>query len=241
MDSHADPALQARPPSPSTAAWPAPSCDSSRPSPRSAACRSPSMATSRRAHRPMGTTIAGLRGLGVTVDDDGRGALPFTVRRHRIGRRGPPGDRRLRQQPVRLGPPAGGSPLRAGPGPGARRRPAPLAAAHRHDGRRAAPARRAGRRRRGPVVGAHLAPSTAWTSASSQICPTPARSSPPRWSPPDAPGSSTGRRPPTSPVTTGPRSPRRSAERCSATGTTWCSPARPPCAASTSTCTTSAS
>ncbi|MGB9012390.1 MAG: 3-phosphoshikimate 1-carboxyvinyltransferase [Aeromicrobium sp.] len=30
-------------------------------------------------HRPMGTTIAGLRGLGVTVDDGGRGSLPFTV------------------------------------------------------------------------------------------------------------------------------------------------------------------
>jgi len=30
--------------------------------------------------RPMTGTIAGLRALGVTVDDDGRGALPFTVR-----------------------------------------------------------------------------------------------------------------------------------------------------------------
>ena len=29
--------------------------------------------------RPMATTIAALRGLGVVVDDDGRGALPFTV------------------------------------------------------------------------------------------------------------------------------------------------------------------
>ena len=29
--------------------------------------------------RPMGTTIASLRALGVTVDDDGRGSLPFTV------------------------------------------------------------------------------------------------------------------------------------------------------------------
>lgn len=29
--------------------------------------------------RPMGTTIAGLRGLGVTVDDGDRGSLPFTV------------------------------------------------------------------------------------------------------------------------------------------------------------------
>lgn len=30
--------------------------------------------------RPMDTTIAALRDLGVTVDDDGRGAMPFTVR-----------------------------------------------------------------------------------------------------------------------------------------------------------------
>lgn len=30
--------------------------------------------------RPMGTTIATLRDLGVEIDDDGRGALPFTVR-----------------------------------------------------------------------------------------------------------------------------------------------------------------
>src|SRR4051794_24865272 len=29
--------------------------------------------------RPMGTTIATLRSLGLTVDDDGRGSLPFTV------------------------------------------------------------------------------------------------------------------------------------------------------------------
>jgi 3-phosphoshikimate 1-carboxyvinyltransferase len=29
--------------------------------------------------RPMATTIDGLRKLGVTVDDDGRGTLPFTV------------------------------------------------------------------------------------------------------------------------------------------------------------------
>lgn len=29
--------------------------------------------------RPMGATIDALRGLGITVDDDGRGALPFTV------------------------------------------------------------------------------------------------------------------------------------------------------------------
>ena len=30
--------------------------------------------------RPMGGTIASLRALGVEVDDDGRGSLPFTVR-----------------------------------------------------------------------------------------------------------------------------------------------------------------
>jgi 3-phosphoshikimate 1-carboxyvinyltransferase len=34
--------------------------------------------------RPMGTTIATLRGLGVSIDDDGRGALPFLV--HGTGR-----------------------------------------------------------------------------------------------------------------------------------------------------------
>ena len=72
--------------------------------------------------RPMGPLLAALRALGVTIDDDGRGTLPFTVHGTGAVRGGHAAIDASVLQPVRLGPAAGRVPLRRrararGPGP----------------------------------------------------------------------------------------------------------------------------
>ena len=71
--------------------------------------------------RPMATVVTALRELGVAVDDDGDGRLPFIVHGRGAGARRSPAYRRLGLEPVRLGAPARRRVLRAGPGRRARR------------------------------------------------------------------------------------------------------------------------
>ena len=52
--------------------------------------------------RPMHEVLRGLRGLGVEIEDEDRGALPFTVIGHGSVRGGRGHHRRVRVQPVRL-------------------------------------------------------------------------------------------------------------------------------------------
>ena len=92
--------------------------------------------------RPIGALLSALRTLGVSIDDGGRGALPFTIHGSGAVRGGAGHARRLRLVAARLRAAAGGGAVRP------RRRGAPrgpagaVAAAHRDDRAddRAAPA-----------------------------------------------------------------------------------------------------
>ena len=153
--------------------------------------------------RPIGEVLAALRALGVDVDDEGRGALPFTVRGAGVGARRHGGDRRVGVVAVRLGAAAGGRPLRARRRRTPRRQAGPVAAPHRDDRGDAARARRRGRRLRREPLGGRARPGARPRPPSSPTCPTPRRSS--RW-----PRSPAAR----SPCATGRGRPRRPATRC---------------------------
>ena len=79
---HAAAAARARPRS--TPGWPAPCCGSCRRSPRWPTGRSRFDGDPRLRDRPNAGLLAGLRALGVEIDDGGRGRAPFTV--HGTGR-----------------------------------------------------------------------------------------------------------------------------------------------------------
>ncbi len=83
--------------------------------------------------RPMHEVLEGLRGLGVAVEDEDRGSLPFTVARHRPGARRRGHHRRVGLQPVRLRAAAGRAPLRRGRRRPPRRQAGAVPAAHRDD------------------------------------------------------------------------------------------------------------
>ncbi len=97
--------------------------------------------------RPMGEILVGLRGLGVEVDDEGRGTLPFTCTARAV-RGGQVVIDASASQPVHLGAAPRGCAVRRGRRRPPRRQAGALAAPHRHDGGRPARARRRGRRQR---------------------------------------------------------------------------------------------
>ncbi len=107
--------------------------------------------------RPMATTVLSLRALGATVDDDGRGTLPFTVTGGDARARRPGDHRRVGVEPVRLRPAARRRAAARGHRGGAPRQPAAVDAAHRDDDRCAAAAGRACRGGRPRAPGRVLA------------------------------------------------------------------------------------
>ncbi len=134
--------------------------------------------------RPMGEILQGLRDLGVTVEDEDRGALPFTV----------VGTGRVRGGEVTIDASASsqfisalllaGAAVRRGRRRPPRRQAGPLAPPHRHDRRAAAAARRRRRRLRAEPLAGPARPRSARSTCSwSRTCPTRRRSSPRAWSP----------------------------------------------------------
>ncbi len=97
--------------------------------------------------RPMAPVLGALRTLGVEVDDDGRGGLPFTVQRARVRAGWGRHPRRLRVLAVRVRVAAVRGAVRRGRHRAPRGPGGSEPAAHRDDGRDAA-RRRRGRRRR---------------------------------------------------------------------------------------------
>ena len=208
------------------------------------AARSPSTATRTCAAARSARSSPPCARLGVDVEDDGRGALPFAVRGtgsvpRRHGRH-----RRVRVLAVRLRAAAGRRALRRGRRRPPRRQAGAVAPPHRHDRRDAARARRRGRRRRRqPLGGRARAGQAGRPRRSSPTCPTPRRSWPWPRSPAARSRSATGRARPPRPATRCARSSprwaatvdarRRRPDRSTGTGTLL--------RASTSTCTTSAS
>ena len=100
-------------------------------------------------NRPMAPVVDALRALGAQVEDDGRGRLPFTVRRLGEPRRRRRDPRRLGQLAVHLRAAAGGRTVRAGRRRAPRRQAGPQRAAHPDDRGGAARRRGGGRRQRG--------------------------------------------------------------------------------------------
>ena len=134
--------------------------------------------------RPMAPVLGALRTLGVEVDDDGRGGLPFTVARPRVGARRGGHPRRVGVVAVRVRAAAVRRPLRRGRHGAPRRQGGAEPAAHRDD-RRDAARRRASWSTTATSTpgGSSRARSTPSTCRSSPTCPTPHSSSPRPWSP----------------------------------------------------------
>ena len=180
----------------STADSPARSCASCRRWPRSATAPVRFDGDAHARERPMATTIASLRGLGVA----GRRRRPrraalHGARRRAASRGGALDGRRLGVEPVRLGPAAGRR--RASPTDSTcatRARPCPRC---RTSTMTVAELRRRGvrvdDRRARPLASSTPARSSALDVRSSPTCPTPASSSPAPWSPAAACASATGR------------------------------------------------
>ena len=150
-----------------------------------------------------------MRGLGVTVHDEGRGTLPFTVAGSGSVRGGDGDHRRLRVQPVRLRPAARRGTVRRGSRRPARRQARAVAPAHRDD-RRPAPQARRRRGRLGAEQVARPARAGARRRRTGRAGPVQRRAVPGGgdWSPAAA-----------SPCWTGRGRPRRPATRCARSST----------------------